>query len=357
MSAQLGEWVSKGLYRHRKRLLWVGLALLSGVAVAGWSAWSAQPAQASKTMPLPEGVPGVQPVSSPMPVSADDQALFQTVCQGPAARQLIQQARHNCERLLTHPTLAGQAHAVLAALMLDPPLQDMDRAVDHARQAVRLGNARGDFILALLTLAGHAQPWSFEQARDLLARAQGQGVAGASEYLERLAAQDECSAQASLKPLGVPLFCLYRAEVVQQLETRGMKHRSYRDDDWRDALSPGDAIGAQSVELLFDVDPAEHLPRLARMRYVFDMGPQGPLRWTELFDGLTQRYGRAQSAQRGEQAAWPMPDGTVVRLSRDGERCLVDYEHPKRLQQRDLNLARLRDGVRQARLLAEAHAL
>lgn len=357
MSAQLGEWLSRGLYRHRKRLLWLGLAVLSGVAVAGWSAWSAKPVRASEAMALPGSSLGAQPVPASLAVTADEQALFQTACQGPATRRLVQQARNNCERFVNHPTLAGQAHAVLAALLTEPPLQDLERAVEHARQAVRLGNERGDFILALLMLSGHAQPWSLDQARDLLTRAQGKGAAVASQYLQRLDAQDQCPGQASLKPLGVPLFCLYRAEVLQQLQARGMKHRAYGEDDWRDELSPGDAIEAQSVDLLFDVDPADHLPRLARMRYVFDAGLQGQVRWTELFDGLTQRYGAAHSNQRGQHAAWPMPDGTVVRLSRDGERCVVAYEHPERLRQRDLHLARLRDGVRQARLLAEAHAL
>lgn len=357
MTAQLGKQVIKGLYRYRNRLVWVGMAVLSGVAVAGWSAWSTKPARSAERQPLlgvPMGVPSeaVSPVAT-----AEEQTSFQSLCQGPATKRLVQLARKNCERFVAQPALAGQAHAALAALLAESPAQDLDRAAEHARQAVRLGNERGEFILALLMLSGHAQPWNPEQVRDLLANADRRGVKPASQYLQRLAAQDECALQASLKPLGVPLFCGYRAEVLQQLQAHGMKHRLYGEDDWRDELSAGDAIGAQAVELLFDVDPGDHLPRLARMRYAFDAGPQGLLRWDELFDSLSHRYGPTRSVQRGHQAVWPMPDGTLVRLSRKGDRCLVAYEHPERLKQRDEHLARLRDGLRQARLLAEAHAL
>lgn len=372
MTAQFRGLVFRGLYRFRKRLLWFGLAVLSGVAVAGWSVWGDGPpgrrapsdwsagvgmagaADAGASV-MPAQPPSTQPVVPE--ASPAELAAFEQACQSTAMRRLYHQARQNCLRFIGHPTLAGQAHAALAALLAAPPLQDLDAAVEHARQAVRLGDARGDFILGLLMLSGHVQPWSVEQAQALLTRANGNGVTVASRYIEHLATQRECPARTSLKPLDVPLFCLFRADVVQQLQARGMKHRIHHEGEWRDEFTPGDTIGADAVDLAFDVDPREQVPRLARMRYAFEAVGRSTARWGELFDGLSRRYGPAGSVSRGQQAVWPMPDGTVVRLSREGERCFVAYEHPARLKQRDEHLAQVRDGLREARLLAEAHAL
>ncbi|MFZ5529371.1 MAG: hypothetical protein ACOZE7_22190 [Pseudomonadota bacterium] len=356
MSAQFKGVVVSGLYRHRKRLLWLGLAVISSVAVAGWSVWGVRTADVSTTPAWPE--PVVAPAGVSAQAGSDAQALFRQECETRAARRLYLQARKHCQRFTAHPGLAGQAHAVMATLMAAPPLQDLDAAVVHARKAASLGDARGEFIMALFMLSGHVEEWSLEAAQVLLERAQRNGVTAAARYLQTLSVERGCSAQASLKPMDVPLFCGARAEVLQQLQSRGMKHRLHNEEDWRDELSPGDAISAASVDLQFDVDPQEQLPRLARMRYVFDASLQGgPARWHELFDSLSSRYGRPGTLQQGQQAIWPMPDGTVVRLSREAERSIVAYEHPARLKQREAHLAQVQDGLRQARLLAQAHAL
>jgi len=347
--------VFNGLYRHRKRLLWLGLAVISGVAVAGWSVWGDKRTAHVATAPAWHVA-----TSTPLPAQTTPEALalFRQECEAMAARRLYQQARKNCQRFTADPALAGQAHAVLAALLGAPPRQDLDAAVAHAHKATALGDARGALILALFMLSGHVDDWSVEQAQQLLERAQRQGVAAAERYLQTLALEQGCSGQAALKPMGVPLFCGARAEVLQQLQSRGMRHRLHQEDEWRDELMPGDAINAASVDLHFDVDPQEQLPRLARMRYVFDAGPQGSMvRWRELFDSLSSRYGQPGTLQRGQQAAWPMGDGTLVRLSREADQCIVSYEHLARLKQREAHLALVQDGLRQARLLAQAHAL
>jgi hypothetical protein len=349
--------VFSGLYRHRKRLLWLGLAVISSVAAAGWSVWSdKRPVPATEAPAW--GAATTTGASVPVQATVEALTLFRQECEAMAARRLYQQARKNCQRFTADPALAGQAHAVLAALLGAPPLQDLDAAVTHAQKSTALGDARGELILALFMLSGHVDDWRVEQAQQLLERAQRKGVAAAERYLQTLALERGCSGQASLKPMDVPLFCGARAEVLQQLQSRGMRHRFHHEGEWRDELTPGDAINAASVDLQFDVDPQEQLPRLARMRYVFDAGPQGSMaRWHELFDSLSSRYGQPGALQRGQQAVWPMPDGTLVRLSREADRCMVAYEHPARLKQRETHLALVQDGLRQARLLAQAHAL
>jgi hypothetical protein len=349
--------VFSGLYRHRKRLLWLGLAVISSVAVAGWSVWSdKRPVPATEAPAW--GAATTTGASVPVQATVEALTLFRQECEAMAARRLYQQARKNCQRFTADPALAGQAHAVLAALLGAPPLQDLDAAVAHAQKATARGDARGELILALFMLSGHVDDWRVEQAQQLLERAQRKGVAAAERYLQTLALERGCSGQASLRPMDVPLFCGARAEVLQQLQSRGMRHRLHHEGEWRDELTPGDAINAASVDLQFDVDPQEQLPRLARMRYVFDAGPQGSMaRWHELFDSLSSRYGQPGALQRGQQAVWPMPDGTLVRLSREADRCMVAYEHPARLKQRETHLALVQDGLRQARLLAQAHAL
>jgi hypothetical protein len=349
--------VFSGLYRHRKRLLWLGLAVISSVAAAGWSVWSDKRPVPATEAPA-RGAATITGASVPAQATVEALTLFRQECEAMAARRLYQQARKNCQRFTADPGLAGQAHAVLAALLGAPPLQDLDAAVTHAQKSTALGDARGELILALFMLSGHVDGWSVEQAQQLLERAQRKGVAAAERYLQTLALERGCSGQASLKPMEVPLFCGARAEVLQQLQNRGMRHRLHHEGEWRDELTPGDAINAASVDLQFDVDPQEQLPRLARMRYVFDAGPQGSMaRWHELFDSLSSRYGQPGALQRGQQAVWPMPDGTLVRLSREADRCMVAYEHAARLKQREAHLALLQDGLRQARLLAQAHAL
>lgn len=342
-----------------KARLWLSLALFAGLAVAGWSAW----ALASADKPAHDvwqekAVPPSQAggASAPLEPDADALARYDQACLQPASKRLYRQALQECTAFTREPALAGRAHATLAGLYATSSHRDLPRSVAHARQAAQLEDPRGRFVLASHMLAGQAGAWDAAEARSLLAEAQEGGVAAAGMYLQQLDAQEACRAGRTLMPLGLPLFCMFRAEVIAQLEAKGMRPRVQDEALWRDELRPGALLTASTAELTFDMKPSEQLYRLARLRYVF-IDDVSAGRWRDLKDSLTGKYGAARILSADHEALWAVGDDTVVRLRRDAAQLTVDYEHPERLKQRERHLSQVTESARQDALMAEAHVL
>lgn len=346
--------------RMRGARLWLSLAVFGGLAVAGWSAWAlasggkpekrAWLAQAEVARPQP-----LVAVSTPEAVP-DVLERYQHECQAAVARRHYRQAFKHCGEFTAHPDLAGRAHATLAALYTAPSHYDLERSVTHAHEAVKLSDPRGQFLLASHMLAGRAGVWDMKKVRSLLLGAQQGGVPAASLYLELLDKQQDCRGKARLAPMGLPLFCMFRAEAIGALEAQGMKLRAQDESLWRDEFRPGALLSASTAELTFDMEPADQLFRLARLRYVFS-DDVTLARWTALKGSLSSKYGAARIVSAEREAVWTVNDGTEVRLRREASQLLLDYQHPERLRQRELHLNQVQESARHDALMAEAHVL
>ena len=170
MKVRAGRWVFKGVYRSRLGWVMLGLVLLSGLAMAGWSSWSAQARGTPATQ-------AVRPTMAGQAQPAPDERDFHARCIQPVTERLYQRAQAACEAFLAVPRLAGRAHATLAALHTTRLLYDPARSVRHAREAVRLGDARGQFLMAAHMLTGHLDRWSPHEVQTRLQSARQGGVA------------------------------------------------------------------------------------------------------------------------------------------------------------------------------------
>lgn len=307
----------------------------------------------------PQGRPAAAAVPAiPESVQAErDRASFDGECRRLVVEKLYGRAAKACERFLAHETLAGSAHALLAAIYTTPTQLDLPASVTHARHAAARGEARGKFMLAAHILAGRGTSADARHVHALLRDARNDGVPAARLYLAVLEEGARCRRDTTVRPLGLPVFCMFRHELIEALQAQGMRIRARSEEAWRDQFSPGDVLAtALHVELLYDVDPREEIHRLARMTYVFE-AERLPERWAQLRDGLSRKYGLPRSVQEHVAAVWPLEGGLQLSLQKvDADRLEIRYESSARWQRRGVHLAELAQVRQNDLLMAEWQA-
>jgi hypothetical protein len=283
---------------------------------------------------------------------------FQKDCLSLVQQRLYRQAVQVCDRFTVQADLAPRAHSTLAALYTARSILDLPLSVRHAEQAARAGDARGKFLLAAHMLSGAAQPFDERLLRQLLTEAQQGGVAAARIYLQALEDSQTCRVTTKVMPMGMPICCMFRAELQQALRQKGLRMKDEDLRRWQDSFAPGELLAnARDAVVQFDVNPAEEIHRVARLSYeITDEQVQD--RWTDLNQSLSRKYGKPKVVSPDQELAWDMGDGTVVRLVReDAWQVRVSYENPSRLKDRAEHLDRVERTAREDRVLAEAEAL
>lgn len=283
---------------------------------------------------------------------------LQKGCTQLISQRLYQLAISSCEKFTLQSNLAPRAHAMLAALYTTRLTYDMPNSVRHAVRASDLGDARGKFLLAAHMLAGHYRPFDPKALTRLLNDARNGGIAGAGLYLQALSQSQACRAKAQLKPLGLPVFCMFRAELLEALHRRGVRLKEQDAEHWRDSFATGDVlVSAREAELEFDVDPREEIHRVSRLSYQI-VDEEAETRWSDLQESLSRKYGKPQQVISERELVWKMNDGTVVRLLQEDHWAMrLSYEMPSRVSDRQAHLELVDKTSRQDRVLAEAQSL
>jgi hypothetical protein len=283
---------------------------------------------------------------------------FQKDCLGLVQQRLYRQAVSACDKFTVQADLAPRAHSTLAALYTARAIMDLPASVRHADMAAKAGDARGKFLLAAHMLSGQYQPFDERLLRQLLNESQQGGVGAARIYLQALEDSQTCRVTTKVMPLGLPIFCMFRAELQQALRQKGLRAKDEDVRHWQDTFAPGELLAnARDVELQFDVDPGEEIHRVARWSYQI-VDEESQQRWGDLEQSLTRKYGKPKVVEADKALVWEMGDDTQVRLVReDNWQIRVSYENLKRLKGRAEHLLAVEQTARQDRVLAEAEAL
>lgn len=354
-------WVPRltSLALQRHNWVWglVAMVLLGGMGLVGHRLWLLKRSQSpvGSSLSLLGGTAHAKAQNTARLATPQD---LQRDCLSLVQQRLYRQAIVACDRFTVQSDLAPRAHATLAALYTARANMDLPNSVRHALRAAELGDARGKFLLAAHMLAGFYQPFDQQRLRQLLTESQAGGVKAASTYLQILRESQECRVTTQLQPLGLPVFCMFRAELQQALRQKGLR---LKDEDllvWQDRFSPGDVLAnARDAEVVFDVNPREEIHRVARLSYqITDELAQG--RWADLQDSLTRKYGQPQTRVEGRELSWRMRDGSEVHLVKEDEwQMRLSYEQPQRLRDRAAHLALVERLARQDRVVAEAQSL
>lgn len=350
---------SEGRSRRRIRLF-LALALLVILSLAAFKLWVIKEAREKARQDVtPMSVLGASAHAKAAP-SARSATMqdFQKDCLGLVQQRLYRQAIVACDRFTVQADLAPRAHSTLAALYTARAILNMSVSVRHAEMAARAGDARGKFLLAAHMLSGHFQPFDERLLRQWLKESQKGGVGASRVYLQALDDSQTCRVTTKVMPMGLPIFCMFRAELHQALRQRGFR---IKDEDlrlWQDIFAPGDVLAnAGDAVVQFDSDPREEIHRVARLSYqITDELTQQ--RWTDLAQSLSRKYGQPKVVSADQELAWDMGDGTWVRLVRqDAWQLSVSYENAARLKGREEHLSAAEQTARQDRVLAEAEAL
>jgi hypothetical protein len=283
---------------------------------------------------------------------------FQKDCLGLVQQRLYRQAVSSCDKFTVQADLAPRAHSTLAALYTARAVMDLPASVRHADMAAKAGDARGKFLLAAHMLSGQYLPFDERLLRQLLNESQQGGVGAARIYLQALEDSQTCRVTTKVMPLGLPIFCMFRAELQQALRQKGLRTKDEDLRHWQDTFAPGELLAnARDVELQFDVDPGEEIHRVARWSYQI-VDEESQQRWGDLEQSLTRKYGKPKVVEADKALLWEMGDDTQVRLVReDNWQIRVSYENLKRLKGRAEHLLAVEQTARQDRVLAEAEAL
>jgi hypothetical protein len=283
---------------------------------------------------------------------------FQSACLELVQKRLYRQAIQACDKFTAQADLAPRANSTIAALYTARVINDLPSSVTYAARAARQGDARGKFILAAHMLSGAFQPYDERLLRQLLIEAKQGGVSAASTYIQALQESQTCRVTTKAMPMGLPIFCMFRAELQQALRQKGLRLKDEDLRQWQDSFAPGDMLAsARDALLQFDVDPREEIFRVARWSYQLE-DEKAQQRWDDLEQSLTRKYGKPKLVAAQKELLWDMGDGTVVRLMReDTWQLAVSYESPARLKGRAEHLTAVDQVARQDRVLAEAEAL
>jgi TPR repeat protein len=311
---------------------------------------------------LPTEPASVAQAAWPGPSASSASALpdsdFDKACVHLVQQRLYREALTPCKGFLGSRSLGGKAHAVLSAIYSTRVMQNDTLAVQHARQAVQAGDARGKFLLAAHGLAGRAEGVGVNQARALLRDAAAQGVSGAQMYLDALAARDHCMQTTDVRPMGLPLFCMFRGEALQALAAQGGRLKQVEPRLWVDRFQlNGQLAQASEAELAYDLSPTEELHRPARWQILFSAAGDTESRQSQLRAALQLRYGPPAQQQPG-LTTWQRPDGMQIRLTNDEEAGLrLVYEQQQAVLRREQHLDQARRQEQSDLQLAEARAL
>lgn len=343
-----------------QRRAWVGVAVLLVLALVMFKLWSLkQSREKARNDVTPMSVLGASAHAKAAPsmrqASMED---FQKGCLNLVQQRLYRQATHACDKFTVQADLAPRAHSTLAALYTARAIMDLPASVRHADMAAKAGDARGKFLLAAHMLSGQYQPFDERLLRQLLTESQQGGVGAARIYLQALEDSQTCRVTTKVMPLGLPIFCMFRAELQQALRQKGLRLKDEDLRHWQDHFAPGDVLAnARDAELQFDIDPREEIHRVARWSYQI-VDEAALQRWGDLEQNLTRKYGKPKVVAADQELVWEMGDDTLVRLVReDAWQLRVSYESPSRVKGRAAHLLAVEQTARQDRVLAEAEAL
>jgi hypothetical protein len=343
------------------RIKWVAVALVALAVVVGLAVGldrlrdaRAKKARSVSDMSLLGASAHAKALATPR-YNAQD---FQKECLSLVQQHLFRRAAQSCDKFTAQADLAARAHSTLAAVYTARAIQDLPASVQHAAQAAKMGDARGKFLLAAHMLSGAYQPFDESLLRRLLNESQSGGVAAARIYLQALEDSQNCRITTKVMPLGLPVFCMFRAELQQALRQKGLRLKAEDLQRWQDNFAPGEVLAnARDAELAFDVSPSEEIHRVASLSYQI-VDEQSANRWAELHASLSRKYGKPKSASTGQELVWDMGDGTQVRLfQEDAWQLRLSYEHTKRMVSRQEHLSGIERQAREDRVLAEAEAL
>jgi hypothetical protein len=345
-----------------RRLAWRGrwLALLAVLALVAFQLWSLRDSREKAKKPLtPMSVLGALALAKavPTPRLATMQD-FQKDCLSLVQQRLYRQAIVVCDRFTTQADLAPRAHSTLAALYTARAVLDLPSSVRHAEMAAKAGDARGKFLLGAHMLSGQYQPFDERLLRQMLKESQEGGVGAARIYLQALEDSQTCRVMTKVTPMGLPIFCMFRAELQQALRQKGFRIKDEDLRQWQDSFAPGDMLAnARDAVVQFDANPAEEIHRVARLSYQIT-DDQTQQRWGDLVQSLSRKYGKPKMASGDQELAWDMGDGTWVRMVReDAWQLRVSYEDAARVKGRVEHLSAAEKTAREDRVLAEAEAL
>lgn len=343
----------------RVRLL-QALALLLVLSLVAFKLWSLKEAREKTRKDVtPMSVLGASAHAKAAP-SARSATMqdFQKDCLGLVQQRLYRQAIVACDRFTVQADLAPRAHSTLAALYTARAILDMPASVRYAEMAARAGDARGKFLLAAHMISGQFHPFDERLLRQLLKESQKGGVGASRVYLQALDDSKTCRVTTKVTPMGLPIFCMFRAELNQALRQKGFRMHDEDLRQWQDTFAPGDVLAnARDAVVQFDSDPREELHRVARLSYqiIDELAQQ---RWADLEQSLSRKYGKPKVVSVNQELAWDMGDGIWVRLLReDAWQLRVSYENTARLKGREEHLSAAEQTARQDRVLAEAEAL
>jgi len=364
-----------------KRLSLFGFAA-TAVALAGWGVaasrsdsateWQTPPSastskllgtpSSSQLMPVSNGPTSPEAVKPSAQLSEDG---FRSECVSPLRSERYGEAIEACQRYASDERFGGKAHAALAAVYSTRAYRDVTASVTHAERAAELGDPRGKFMTAIQMLAGYStRPFDLLFVRKLLEDAQSSGVAQAGMLLERLNDSEQCRQDKQVFTLlNAPMFCMFRPEISQVLNARGMSQRNADAESWTDIWRPGDVLpAANQAELRYDRSPDDEMLRLAQFIYRFDAvaaGDQLPL----VMQALRQKYGApshssAKELSAGSTMTWHTGSGVDITLARlqDGS-AELRYAQAQRASERESHLAREDQLSRQARIRRQQVAL
>jgi hypothetical protein len=349
-----------GLARQWRGRVWLGLCLVVVLSLVAFKLWSLkQSREKARNDVTPMSVLGASAHAKAAPTArAATMEDFQKGCLSLVQQRLYRQAVASCDKFTVQADLAARAHSTLAALYTARAILDLPNSVRHAEMAAKAGDARGKFLLAAHMLSGQYQPFDERLLRQLLTESQQGGVGAARIYLQALEDSQTCRVTTKVMPMGLPIFCMFRAELQQALRQKGLRMKDEDLRHWQDSFAPGELLAnARDAELQFDVDPREEIHRVARLSYqIIDEASQD--RWADLEQSLSRKYGKPKVVTADQDLVWDMGDDTRVRMVReDAWQLRVSYEHPSRMKGRVEHLLAVEQTARQDRILAEAEAL
>lgn len=370
-----------------KRISLLGF-VATAVALAGWGIAASRSDGATglqtPTSANPANLLGTDPSSQLMSVSSSstnanptspetikpaaplNEEGFKNDCVAPLRSERYGEAIEACQRYANDDRLGGKAHAALAAIYSTRAYRDVTASVTHAERAAELGDPRGKFMTAIQMLSGYStRPFDLTSVRKLLEEAQRSGVNQAGMLLERIDESEQCRQnKQTFTLLNAPVFCMFRPEISQVLNARGMSQRNADAQSWADIWRPGDVLpAANQAELLYDRSPDDEMLRLAQFTYRFDAITAGD-QLQLVAQALRQKYGPpSRSSGTKELAAgssmiWRTSAGVDITLARlaDGS-AELRYAQTQRASERDSHLAREDQLSRQARIRRQQVAL
>lgn len=351
----------RDLLKLNQRFKWMAVAVVALVVTGGvWAGVSRLEAVRAKRASTASDLSllGASAHAKAMQAPRYNAQDFQKDCLNLVQQHLYRRAVQSCDKFTAQADLAARAHSTLAAVFTARAILDLPASVQHAEQAAKMGDARGKFLLAAHMLSGAYQPFDEQLLRKLLGDAQSGGVAAARIYLQALEDSQSCRITTKVMPLGLPVFCMFRAELQQALRQKGLRMREEDLQRWQDSFAPGDVLAnARDAELMFDVNPSEEIHRVASLSYQI-VDEQAVNRWSDLQASLSRKYGKPKTQQAEREMLWELGDGTQVRLvQEDSWQLRLSYENPQRIKARREHLSNIETQAHEDRVLAEAEAL